>query len=158
MDSSDSNMVVKRVVLDAPLARIWAAITESSRFGHWFGAEFDGPFVAGHATTGRIRPTQVDAQIAALQEPMRGTPMTMYVETIDPMTRFVFRWNPEPGSEVLTRVTFELERRREGVALTMTEEGFEELPDQVKARRRDDNAAGWEHQGRLLARYLVQTA
>ena len=158
MDTSDSNTVIKRVTLDAPLDRVWAAITESNRFGQWFGAEFDGPFIAGRATMGRIRPTEVDAQVAALQEPKRGTPMTLYVDTVEPMTRFAFRWNPEPGSEVLTLVTFELEPTDAGVAVTMTEEGFDQLPDDVKTHRREGNAEGWEHQGRLLARYLEQTA
>ena len=157
MTTSGSNTVVKHVMLDAPLDRAWAAIAESAEFGHWFGAEFDGPFVAGQATSGRIRPTEVDAQVAELQEPMRGTPMVLHVDVVEPMTRFAFRWNPEPGSDVLTRVSFELEPTSDGVALTMTEEGFDELPDEIRARRRADNAAGWEHQGRLLARYLERT-
>ncbi|WP_349898249.1 SRPBCC domain-containing protein [Parafrigoribacterium soli] len=151
---SESNAVVKRVVLDVPLERVWAAITDSSRFGYWFGAEFDGPFVAGEVATGRIRPTQVDQETAALQEPMSGMPVTVYVDAIEAMVRFAFRWHPGPESDVLTRVSFELAPTEAGIAVTVTEEGFDELPDDVRSQRRENNAEGWEHQGRLLARYL----
>lgn len=151
---SGTNVVVKRVVLDAPLERVWAAITDSARFGYWFGAKFDGPFVAGEAAVGRIRPTRVDAETAALQEPMSGMPITVYVDAIEPMERFSFRWNPEPGSDVLTLVTFDLEPSGVGVTVTVTEEGFDRLPEDVRAQRRENNAEGWGHQGRLLSRYL----
>jgi uncharacterized protein YndB with AHSA1/START domain len=151
---SGTNVVVKRVVLDAPLERVWAAITDSARFGYWFGAEFDGPFVAGEAAVGRIPPTLVDAATAALQEPMCGMPITVYVDAIEPMERFSFRWNPEPGSDVLTLVTFDLEPSGVGVAVTVTEAGFDRLPEDVRSQRRENNAEGWGHQGRLLSRYL----
>ena len=56
-----TDAIVKTAVLKAPLARVWAAVSDAREFGQWFGVEFDGPFVAGARLTGRIQPTTVDA-------------------------------------------------------------------------------------------------
>lgn len=148
--------IVKRIVLHVPIERVWEAITDSSRFGAWFGADLDGPFREGQATTGRIVPTSVDPEIAALQQPHVGRPWVAHVDVIEPMRRFVFRWNPAEGSDALTTVTFALEEVEDGVALTITESGFDALQDDLRDRARRDNDGGWEAQARLIAAYLVQ--
>src|ERR1700761_1700612 len=66
----NTDRIEKSILLRAPRQRVWNAIADARQFGAWFGVEFDGPFVEGHALTGRIRPTQVDAEVAKLQEPM----------------------------------------------------------------------------------------
>ena len=76
--------IERSIIIDAPLDRVWAAIADSSSFGAWFGAEFDGPFEVGRTTTGRIVPTAVDAQVAAAQEPYRGSPIAAEVIAIEP--------------------------------------------------------------------------
>jgi len=42
--------------------------------------------------------------------------------------------------------------------VTMTEDGFDELPEEVRATAREDNAGGWAAQTRLLAGYLARAA
>ena len=64
----NKDRVVKTIVLKAPRERVWQALTNSSAFGVWFGAKIDGPFIAGKEVTGRIMPTQVDADVAKYQE------------------------------------------------------------------------------------------
>ena len=51
--------IEKRVVLKAPMERVWRAVSDSKQFGVWFGVELDGPFVAGKPIKGRMQPTQV---------------------------------------------------------------------------------------------------
>ncbi|HEY6080811.1 MAG TPA: hypothetical protein VIW29_18480 [Polyangiaceae bacterium] len=62
--SSSTDRIQKQVVLRASRQRVWSALTDSKQFGAWFGVELDGPFVAGQGLSGRIVPTQVDAEVA----------------------------------------------------------------------------------------------
>jgi uncharacterized protein YndB with AHSA1/START domain len=158
----NSDRIVKTIVLKAPRERIWQAITDSRGFGVWFGVELDGPFVAGKEATGRIVPTQVDADVAKHQEPYRGVPWRVMVERIEPMTLFSFRWHPyalDPATdytkEPMTLVTFELQDARDGILLTITESGFEQLPATRRAKTLESNDSGWGHQTRLIGKYLA---
>lgn len=162
---NDTDRIVKTVLLRAPLERVWRAIVNAGEFGAWFGAEFDGPFVAGEKTSGRIRPTQVDAEVAKMQEPYAGMACDFMIERIEPMGLFSFRWHPcaiEPGAdyakEPTTLIEFVLEETAEGVQLTITESGF----DNISLARRADafaaNESGWQGQTMLIGKYLAQAA
>src|SRR5262245_41391958 len=91
---SVTDRIEKTVLLRAPRDRVWRALTDSKQFGSWFGAEFDGPFVAGACVTGRIVPTKVDAEVAKAQEPHAGIGFELKIDRIDPMNVFSFRWHP----------------------------------------------------------------
>src|SRR5262244_607616 len=90
----NTDRIQKKIVLKASRDRVWRAISDATCFGSWFGVEFEGPFVAGSRLTGRIVPTQVDPEVARLQEPHKGKPFRIWIESIEPMTRFAFRWHP----------------------------------------------------------------
>ncbi|MDR6610779.1 SRPBCC domain-containing protein [Leifsonia sp. 1010] len=150
--------VERSIVVRATQERVWAAIVDSKEFGAWFGAEFDGPFEVGRTTTGRIVPTTVDAEVAAAQEPHRGSPIAAVVIAIEPPTRFAFRWQPAPGSDVLTTVEFRLAAEGDGVRVTITEDGFGALPEDIRDQARESNDGGWEAQTRLLGAYLERTS
>lgn len=150
--------IAQSIVIDAPLERVWDAIADSTAFGTWFGAEFEGPFAAGATTAGRIVPTAIDHEVAAAQEPHRGAPFTLDVVAIEPMRRFAFRWEAVPDSPVRTAVEILLEQVEGGIRVTMTEDGFDELPEEVRGTAREDNAGGWAAQTRLLAGYLARAA
>jgi uncharacterized protein YndB with AHSA1/START domain len=161
----NTNCIVKTIVLKAPRERVWQAITDSRRFGVWFGVEIDGPFVVGQGATGCIMPTQVDAEVAKQQESFRGVPWHAKVERIEPMTLFSFRWHPyaidptvDHSTEPMTLVTFELRDAEGGVLLTITESGFERLPAGRRAQALESNAIGWEHQTKLIEKYLTLEA
>lgn len=158
----NSDRIQKTIVLKAPLERVWRAIIDSRRFGQWFGVEIDGPFVAGQPASGRIAPTMVDSDVARLQQPYAGLPWRVLVERIEPMTLFAFRWRPhaldldhDHADEPMTLVTFELTQVEDGVRLTITESGFDQIPPERRAQAMEGNDAGWAHQTRLIARYLT---
>ncbi len=158
----NADRIVKTIVLKAPRERVWQAITDSSRFGVWFGVAIDGPFVVGKEATGRITPTEVDAEVAKHQESFRGVPWRAKVERIEPMTLFSFYWHPyaiDPGAdyseEPMTLVTFELQDADGGILLTITESGFERLPAARRAQALESNAIGWGHQTKLIEKYLA---
>jgi uncharacterized protein YndB with AHSA1/START domain len=153
--------IEKHVTLRAPVERVWAAISDSQKFGTWFGCELDGPFVAGQRITGRIRPTKVDPEIARHQAPYDGMAMEWQIERIEPMTYFAYRWHPfaidkaaDYSREPMTLVEFVLEPAGASTKLTIRESGFDKLP----AARRDAavkaNDGGWTAQTGLIAKYL----
>ena len=157
--STDS--ITKTVDLAAPLDRVWAAISDSARFGAWFGAEFDGPFIAGQAVNGRIAPTTVDPDVAAMQEPYAGARMVLSIDVIDPPHRFVYRWHPGATewddaieAEPTTTVSLTLTEIPGGTRLTIVEDGFDALPADRRGQARTDNEGGWTAQAGLIARYL----
>lgn len=150
--------ITKKILLRAPLERVWHAVSDSASFGAWFGARFEGPFVAGQRVRGQIAPTQMDPTIAAMQEPYSGLPCDLLIERLEPPRLLSFRWHP--GAEggdldgVTTLVTFELADAEGGTLLTITESGFEHLPPERRAKAFSDNEGGWELQTTLIAKYV----
>jgi uncharacterized protein YndB with AHSA1/START domain len=158
-----ADRILRTVQLHAPVSRVWHAISDARQFGSWFGVEFDGPFVAGQPLTGRITPTQVDAEVARLQEPHRGKPFEFVLERIEPQRLFSFRWHPfaiDPGvdysREPMTLVEFELQDQRPDTGLIITESGFEGIPLARRAAAFQANEGGWSHQSRLIEKYLAR--
>jgi uncharacterized protein YndB with AHSA1/START domain len=160
---STTDRIEKKVVLRATRERVWRAISDAKQFGVWFGVEFDGPFVAGAALTGKIVPTQVDAEVAKAQEPHRGTPFECRIERIEPMSHFSFRWHPyaiersaDYSNEPTTLVAFDLEETEGGTLLCITESGFDQIPLARRAEAFTSNDAGWTAQAELIAKYLAR--
>jgi len=160
--AASTDRIEKTVVLRAPQARVWRAISDSAQFGRWFGVACDGPFVAGARMTGRMVPTQVDAEMAKAQEPYAGRPFEFTIDRIEPMRLFSFRWHPyavEPdfdySREPMTLVVFELEEVAGGTKLTITESGFDRIPLERRAKAFTSIQQGWAAQTRLLEKYLA---
>ena len=139
---TSTDRIEKKIVLRAPRARVWRAITDSQEFGTWFRAALDGPFVAGERVGGRITYPGY--------EHLR---MDVLVEKIEPERLFSFRWRPnaiEPGAdyakEPTTLVEFRLEEVAEGTLLTIVESGFDALPAERRADAYRGNDEGWTEQ------------
>jgi uncharacterized protein YndB with AHSA1/START domain len=156
-----SDRIEKRIVLRAPLERVWQAIAETKQFGTWFGCEFAGEFVVGKRLSGKIVPTKMDAEIAKSQQPYAGTPFEILVERVEPMRVLAFRWHPYPvepinyAKEPMTLVTFELQEVPTGTQLTITESGFDQIPLERRAAAFTSNEGGWTAQLQLIQKYLA---
>lgn len=155
------NRIEKRTILKAPLDRVWDALTDSQQFGIWFGMVLDGPFVAGQPISGRIHPTQVDAEVAKMQEPYSGMPVSWVIDRIEPKRLFSMRWHPfaidpkvDYSDEPMTLITFTLKETSEGLELSVTETGFENIPAHRRAEALKANAGGWAKQMELVAAYV----
>lgn|SRR5689334_17184568 len=155
--------IEKTVVLRAARDKVWNAIADATQFGTWFGVKLDGPFVAGQRITGTMRPTQVDAEVAKKQEAFAGMAMEWLVETVEPMTRFAFRWHPfaieknvDYSNEPTTLVVFELADADGGTRLTITESGFDKIPLERRAKAFAANDGGWTKQVELIGKYLAR--
>src|SRR5262249_27157311 len=141
------------------------ALTGAKEFGEWFGVKFDGPFVAGAALHGVIAPTKVDLEVAKLQQPYAGKTFDITVDRIEPQHLFSFRWHPyavEPGidysKEPTTLIVFTLEEKSNGVLLTVTESGFDQIPLDRRAKAFAANEGGWAIQMTLIEKHLARSA
>jgi uncharacterized protein YndB with AHSA1/START domain len=153
--------IEKHAVLHAPRERVWRAISEARQFGAWFGVEFDGEFEAGTRLVGKIVPTQADPEVAKLQEPYTGFPFEFFVEQIEPMRLFAFRWHPfavdrdaDYSDESMTLIEFWLDDAGEETRLTIRESGFDHIPLARRAQAYAANEGGWTHQMRLVEKFL----
>jgi uncharacterized protein YndB with AHSA1/START domain len=158
----NTDRIEKRVVLRAPLDRVWRAISDAEEFGRWFGVRFDGPFVAGAAVGAAIVPTTVDAEVAKRQEAHTGTKSTWQIVAIEPKRRFAYRWHPfaiDPDidyeSEPTTLVEFTLTEAPDGVLLTIVESGFDSIPASRRSASFEANSEGWAIQTDMVRRYLA---
>ena len=157
MESSDR--IEKSVVLKASRARVWRAISDFEELGRWFGMYIEGPLVAGESVSCRIRPTEVDADIAAAQAAFEGAPFTLDVVAVEPMSRLAFRWHPgvdaedEPDDEK-TLVELTLSDAPEGTRLDIVESGFDRVPLERRAKAFEMNEGGWEAQTQLVRKFV----
>jgi len=165
MTAAVTDRIEKKVLLKAPHARVWKALTDAKEFGEWFGVKFDGAFVAGAAVRGVVVPTRADAEIARLQEPYAGKTFDITVDRIEPQKLFSFRWHPyaiEPGvdysKEPTTLVVFTLDEKPDGLLLTVTESGFDRIPLERRAQAFAANEGGWTMQMTLIEKHLARSA
>ena len=151
--ASDTDRIERTVVLDAPRARVWRALTDAEAFGTWFRADLKGQaFAPGKKTRGRMA-------IPGFEHVF----FDVKVDRVEPMDRFSFHWHPaavEPGvdysHETPTLVTFTLKDAPGGkTELKVVESGF----DQVPAHRREQafrmDSQGWDGQLRNIARHVA---
>jgi uncharacterized protein YndB with AHSA1/START domain len=154
-----SDQIEKSAVLNAPLDRVWRAISDSAQFGRWFGMLIDDPFVAGNTVRCVMTGTVVDEDVAAEQRNYEGQVFPLHIVTVEPPRRFAFRWNPLPDSQfadVTTLVEFTLTEVAHGVLLEIVESGFDALPGGRRAKAFEDNSGGWATQLELIGRYVTE--
>lgn len=157
----NTDRIEKKILLRAPLSRVWRAISDSSEFGSWFGMKFDAPFTPGARMRGMIVPTKADPEVAKLQEKYSGTPFEIVIDRIIPERLFSYRWHPgaidpniDYSVEPMTLVVFELEQVADGVMLTITESGFDQIPLARRAKAFEANEGGWSHQVKMVEKHL----
>jgi len=154
MSVTSTDRIEKSVVLRAPRARVWQALTDAEAFGQWFGVEMAGPFAPGGRVTGRITHPGYE-----------HLPFEITVERMEPERLFTWRWHPDavqPGvdysTEPTTLVSFELTDVAEGTRLTVVESGFDGIPLSRRATAYRGNDEGWNQQMVAIERYLSGSA
>jgi uncharacterized protein YndB with AHSA1/START domain len=148
-----ADQIVKKVHLNAPVSRVWRALSDRHEFGQWFRVSLDGPFVQGEVSTGMMTYPGYEHY-----------PWRAFVETLEPGRLLSFRWHDfDEGSGVdvakqpTTLVSFQLEPSAGGTLLTITESGFEALPDHRRLKVLRDNTEGWNIQAENIAAHVDST-
>jgi uncharacterized protein YndB with AHSA1/START domain len=157
-----TDRIEKKILLRASRDRVWRALTDPVEFGTWFGMEFQGPFRPGAVVHGAIVGTKVNSEVARMQKQYEGTEFDITIDRIEPQRLFSFRWHPgavEPGydysGEPTTLVSFSLEDAPEGILLTVSESGFDQIPLARRAKAFEGNEQGWGIVVTLLETYLT---
>ncbi len=164
MPDQTPDAIVKTVTLKADLDRVWRAISDAQEFGQWFGMRFDAPAFTPHSKmTGRITPTVVNDEVAAMQKPHEGMAFEMVIADIEPKSLFSFRWHPyaidktrDHSHEPMTLITFALKEVEGGVHLTITESGFNAIPIERRAEAFAADSGGWAKQLELIEAWLAR--
>jgi len=163
MSVAVTDRIEKTVLLKAPRARVWRALTDAEEFGAWFGMKVNGRFAAGARLTGVITPTTVDDEVAKAQKPYEGFQFEITIDRIEPERLFSFRWHPfaidprvDYSHEPTTFVVFELEQAGNDIKLTVTESGFDKIPLERRAAAFTANEGGWTIQVKLIEKYLAK--
>ena len=150
MTTSSTDRIHKELTLSAPPSRVWRALSDSAEFGEWFGVRLEGPFRVGETIRGQI--THPDCEHLTFRA---------RVERMEPERRFAFRWHPhatDPGfdysNEPTTLVEFHLEQAGDGTRLTVTESGFDAIPEDRRAEVFMRNEGGWTLQVESIQRHV----
>jgi uncharacterized protein YndB with AHSA1/START domain len=146
-----SDLVIEReVVIEAPAEVVWRTITEPDQIVLWFADRVE--LVAEPGARGTMHFGDQGGNLV--------------VETVDPHTRFSFRWN-HPDGEMPTAtnsmlVVFTLTPEGdERTRLRVSESGHElhDWPEAEKQRYVDDHRGGWaDHLGRLATLLAERSA
>ena len=144
-----TDRIEKSVDLDAPIERVWRAVTDHVEFGEWFKVKLDQPFVPGGRSTGRITYPGYEHM-----------PWTAEVVAMDEPRLFSFRWPHMDDSQQVredwawTLVEFRLEPNGTGTRLSVTESGFDALPAEHRGKAFRSNEGGWAEQMGNIKAYV----
>ena len=155
-----TDQITKQTTFNAPIERVWNAITDTAKFGRWFGITFpDGAAFAPNVPIGGILTRACGGPDYA------GTAFAFHIERIEPMTLFSYRWHPfavgtgaDLSSEPMTLVEFTLAPFAGGTKLTIVESGFDNIPLKRRAAAFEANSGGWDTQTENLTGYLAAHA
>jgi uncharacterized protein YndB with AHSA1/START domain len=147
-----TDRIEKKILLKAPLARVWRALSDAKEFGDWFGVDFMGKaFVAGQPLKGQITYPGYEHLV-----------MEVFVERVVPQRLLSWRWHPaaidpavDYSQEPTTLVVFELEEGEGGIWLSVVESGFDKIPAARRATAFRMNTSGWDQQMKNIEKHVA---
>jgi uncharacterized protein YndB with AHSA1/START domain len=129
----------RSVEINAPVERVWRALTDAAEISRWFDVAIEGEYAQGRD----VWMTSTHPDYAGMRFRVRVTEMT-------PPKRLVWRWHPgavdpnvDYSREPETTVTFSLEPAAGGTRLSVAETGFDEISLERRAKVFADNTQGW---------------
>jgi uncharacterized protein YndB with AHSA1/START domain len=142
--------IAHEVVVDAPVERVWAILTEADHIREWFA--FDGAEID-------LRPG--GELVMTWKE--HGT-YHARIEQVEPDRLFSYRWahsaGEQPSDGNSTLVEFTLRPEGDGTRLRVVERGFRDLdlPEAEQAAWAADNIQGWTGGFTALQEYARRVA
>jgi uncharacterized protein YndB with AHSA1/START domain len=151
--AESTDRIEKDVVIKAPRARVWRALTDAGEFGTWFGAALEAKsFAPGATVRGKI--TIPGYEHVTLE---------LAVERVEPERILSWRWHPyaidpkvDYSGEPTTLVLFELRDVPEGTLLKVVESGFDAIPASRRAEAWRMNDKGWAGQLKNVDRHVTR--
>jgi uncharacterized protein YndB with AHSA1/START domain len=150
MKTSSTDRIEKSIELNAPVARVWRALTDHSEFSKWFRVNLESPFIPGKTTRGRITYPGYEHLV-----------MEVVVQKMDKERLFSFHWHPyavdpkvDYSNEPPSLVEFRLEPTPRGTRLLVTESGFDAIPIARRAEAFRMNSGGWDEQMKNIEKHV----
>jgi uncharacterized protein YndB with AHSA1/START domain len=140
--------VEQTIWINAPRERVWEAITNDAQITKWWGDYWEIPTVEVGAT---IKfGSENDPSLAKEEDWMVAT-----LAVVDRPREFVIEWPPQPQYHSIPATTrYLLEEENGGTRVTVSETGFEALPDDIRQQRFDSTAKGYATVMANLKAYL----
>ena len=137
-----TDRIEKTIELNAPIERVWRALTDHNEFGEWFRVKLDAPFAPGEVSRGHMTyPGYEHLKWEAT------------VKQMDAPRHFSFTWHPyaidpdvDYSGETPTLVEFRLAPTATGTHLTVMESGFAAIPEHRRPDALRMNEGGWSQQ------------
>lgn len=137
-------LTIERSVLIAAAPEIvWSAITEPRHLEQWYapGCPWEIPALQPGATI-KFHNTDTDIQLAT-------------IEVVEPLRKFTLRWQLDPMHPGFTLTnTFLLEPENGSTRVTVSQAGYESLPQDVRQEQLDQDADAYTAIAESLKSYL----
>jgi uncharacterized protein YndB with AHSA1/START domain len=135
--------VERSVLIKVPIERVWHAITDPAELGQWYapGCPWEIPALQPGATI-KFHNTDTDIQLAT-------------IEVLKPLREFTLRWQLDPMHAGLTLTnTFLLEPENGSTRVTVSQAGYESLPEDMRQQQLDQDADAYTAIAESLKNYL----
>jgi uncharacterized protein YndB with AHSA1/START domain len=150
--NTSTDRIERKILLKAPLARVWRALSDAGEFGSWFGVDFKGKeFVVGKPVRGKV-----------MYPGYEHITMEVLIEKIVPQRLLSWRWHPaaidqtvDYSQEPMTLVVFEIEEVQGGTMLTVVESGLDSIPTARRATAFRMNSSGWDAQVKNIEKHVA---
>src|SRR5580658_1982770 len=153
-----TDRIEKRIELEAPVSRVWRALTDYREFGEWFRVKLEGPFAPGQISRGYItHPGYEHVTWEVVVKKMERERLYSFTWS-HPTSLAKEDYSPDYSKEPTTLVEFSLEKTATGTLLVLTESGFDKLPSdrRLEAFRRNDG--GWTQQMKNIEAHVAKTS
>lgn len=152
METTSTDRIEKQIELNAPVARVWRALTDYKEFSAWFKVDLESPFVPGETTRGQITHPGCEHMV-----------MQVVVKEMEAQHLFSYDWKPgvvdpnaDNSNEPSTLVEFKLEATDGGTMLYLTESGFDALPAERREELFRRNEGGWTGQMKNIETHVTK--
>lgn len=136
-----------QVLIHASRSRVWKALITPSELAQWFRLSL---------TATAFKPgDRVD--VVSTYPGHEGTKFFFDIVEVTPEHRFAWRWQHGEGPDAtFTTVTFNLEEVKGGTLVKVTEDGFDKISLEKRAKAFEGNTKGWELQMQNIHDYVEQ--
>lgn len=143
--------IERTTLLNAPVARVWRAISDHREFGEWFRLTADRPFEVG-----------VVVGCRCTYPGMEHLTWDMDIIAIETERRFAFTWAAYYGEDFTgdasqdphLTVEFLVEQIETRTRLTVRESGFSRLPPDRAHTAYRLNEGGWDEQVKNISAHV----
>jgi uncharacterized protein YndB with AHSA1/START domain len=135
--------VERSILIKASPEAVWNAITDPKHLEQWYapGCPWEIPALEAGATV-KFHNTDTDIQLAT-------------IESVEPLREFSLRWQLDPMHPGLTLTnTFLLQPENDGTRVTISQAGYESLPDGMGREQLEQDAQAYTAIAESLKSYL----